>query len=421
VVAAQGGFFDRGRLIVGILVGLAVATALVPKRVRIRDFAQPVVVMSGLVVAWSLVRAAGLGTVRLGVGTAALLGLTSATFVLVRSESAAARQALLTWVLGVGGAVAMTGWVGVVFHWEPLAIPTTGLWRASSVITYANATATVLVMLALVGLGLRASCNGGHPVLLMSLLLGVASTLSRGGAVALVVGLLALAFWVGWSRLMAVVVAPAVGALVAFAGLLPGLPQSAPPRPVLAVVALTAGSAITVGMGRRSRPLRHVGAVLGCLLLGLSMLSLADPDGRLFQRLSPFSPERMSRNAAALELFADHKLIGTGPGPLWLVWEEPGGGSAGAWFVHNEYLQVLVQLGVVGALLVAGMLLVAARTVNGGRATTRDPGLWAGISAALVALSVHSAFDFLWHVPAIPMLAALLVGVAARPTTKEVW
>jgi O-antigen ligase len=411
VMVARGGYFARGQPIVALLMTGAVGLALAYRRIQLGDFAHPVVVTSGLVAAWSLGRAAGLGTIGLGLGTAALVGLTSATFLLTRSESEAAKRVLLNGVLVVGGVVAMSGWVGVAFRWEPLAIPTAGLWRAATVITYANAAAIVLVMLALVGLGqLAAGRNASRSVLLMLLLLGAAATFSRGGA---------LAF--GPTRILAVLVAPAAGATVAFTGLLPALPQSAPPRPLLAVGALAAGMLVTVGLGRRGMPVRVVGALLGCVVLVLVVLSFADPGGRLSERFSPFSSERLSRNAAALELFADQPLIGTGPGPLWLTWEEPDGRMAGAWFVHNEYLQVLVQLGVIGALLVAAMLVVAARTVAQGRSTSQDALLWAGISAALIALLVQSAFDFLWHVPLIPMLAAVLVGGAARPTTKEVW
>jgi hypothetical protein len=38
------------------------------------------------------------------------------------------------------------------------------------------------------------------------------------------------------------------------------------------------------------------------------------------------------------------------------------------------------------------------------------------VAAGLVALAVHSGLDFLWHVPAIPLLSALLIGLTT-PTT----
>jgi len=40
--------------------------------------------------------------------------------------------------------------------------------------------------------------------------------------------------------------------------------------------------------------------------------------------------------------------------------------------------------------------------------------LRAGAIAGLVCLALHSGFDFLWHVPAVPMLAAVAIGLTSR-------
>jgi hypothetical protein len=40
-------------------------------------------------------------------------------------------------------------------------------------------------------------------------------------------------------------------------------------------------------------------------------------------------------------------------------------------------------------------------------------GRWAGASAAVTALAVHSGFDFLWHPAVLPLLGGLLCGLAA--------
>jgi O-antigen ligase len=88
-------------------------------------------------------------------------------------------------------------------------------------------------------------------------------------------------------------------------------------------------------------------------------------------------------------------------------------------YVHNEYLQVAVQLGMVGAALLLGLLvavgwLLLRATGPAGRRSP-DAGLRAGVLAALAAFAVHSALDFTWHLPAIPLLIAALVGLATRP------
>jgi Kef-type K+ transport system membrane component KefB len=72
--------------------------------------------------------------------------------------------------------------------------------------------------------------------------------------------------------------------------------------------------------------------------------------------------------------------------------------------------QVLAELGAVGLALLLGAFVVTTRTVRRGRAIP-TPGLWAGVTAALVALAVHGLFDFSWHVPAIPLTGALLLGI----------
>jgi hypothetical protein len=38
-----------------------------------------------------------------------------------------------------------------------------------------------------------------------------------------------------------------------------------------------------------------------------------------------------------------------------------------------------------------------------------------GATAALIALAIHSGFDFLWHLPVIPLCAGLFAGLAAPP------
>ena len=54
-----------------------------------------------------------------------------------------------------------------------------------------------------------------------------------------------------------------------------------------------------------------------------------------------------------------------------------------------------------------------------GRASSPSVEVWAGLLAGLLALGVHSAFDFLWHVPAIPLLAALLIGLTTPSFVQE--
>jgi O-antigen ligase len=105
-----------------------------------------------------------------------------------------------------------------------------------------------------------------------------------------------------------------------------------------------------------------------------------------------------------------------GPGDVALTWRSDQGPKTVP-YAHNEYLQILLQLGVVGLVLLLGLLTVVVRAVWQARAAAVSPELWAGAVGGLAALSVHSGFDFLWHLPAIPLIAALLLALT-HPATQ---
>jgi O-antigen ligase len=87
-------------------------------------------------------------------------------------------------------------------------------------------------------------------------------------------------------------------------------------------------------------------------------------------------------------------------------------------YAHNEYLQVLAELGFVGLALLVVLLASLAWTVWRGRPHAPSTAVWAGAAAGLAALAVHSALDFLWHLPAIPLAGAVLAGLVL-PTALD--
>ena len=78
---------------------------------------------------------------------------------------------------------------------------------------------------------------------------------------------------------------------------------------------------------------------------------------------------------------------------------------------HNEYLQALLDLGIVGAALVAALLLRLLRA--GMRAAAATP-LDAGVLGAILACCVHNAVEFNWQIPANAATFAALAGVIMR-------
>ena len=210
-------------------------------------------------------------------------------------------------------------------------------------------------------------------------------------------------------------VGPVAGALVAMLGLLPSMPAASPPRPALALVGLGAGLTLATMVTRVPRwsVLALLGGVLVTGVAGL-VVSGAGVGGAQTvaqARVNLASPDRTGALHAALQLVAQHPLTGTGPGQADLRWKGHDHGSQLYAYVHNEYLQLTAELGLVGLVLLAILLVAITRLLWRARPTGPANATWAGVVAALAAFAIHSGFDFVWHLPAIVLTVTLLVGV----------
>jgi O-antigen ligase len=242
---------------------------------------------------------------------------------------------------------------------------------------------------------------------------------------------------------------PAAGTLVAFAGLLPSLPSGRAANLPAAVGGLAAGLGIAAVAGRsvpggsRWRPFRALQgrsrpAVLAAVTVGLALaaavplaLAGARPIGRALSavadvRVTMTSAHRLEAASAALTQFSRSPVVGTGPGAGQVSWHDPSGASHTMVFLHDEYLQVLLEFGTVGAVLLLGVLAVGGITLW--RARPAGPGggpparaTWVGVCAAVLAFAVHSGLDFLWHLPALPLLMAAVFALPGPvPDTDRV-
>jgi putative inorganic carbon (HCO3(-)) transporter len=79
--------------------------------------------------------------------------------------------------------------------------------------------------------------------------------------------------------------------------------------------------------------------------------------------------------------------------------------------VHNEYLQVLIEAGLAGAVLMGLLLWILLRAAV--RAARESP-LDGGILGALLACCFHNLVDFNWQIPANAATFAALAGLAVR-------
>ena len=419
----QGGYAGRPRVILAVLVAAAwLLTIRGPARVAYSRRVTPARVAlgaAGLLAGWALVDGAVHGHVRAGAGAALLAVGVAVAFSTGRRIPAASRDMLVGGLVAVGLVIASAGWVGVALRVPAWAWQAQGVWRASSMLSYPNATAAMLAPLALL---LLARLTVQRSVLLglaaTGLLIGLGATASRAGLLAAAAGFAVLATMRGPRPALRAAAGPVLGAAVAVAGLLPSMPAGMPARPALAAAALAAGLLVAGVLPRL--PARHAVLLAGTVAAAaVGGLAASGSAGGLrvvaAARTTLASPDRVDGLRAAFRLIAASPLVGTGPGDARLRWTSASGATGTMPYVHNEYVQVTTELGTIGALLLAGLLIALAAALRTARGSG-DPGaLRAGVAAGTTAFAVHSAFDFVWHIPAIPLLVAALVGLATQP------
>ena len=99
-------------------------------------------------------------------------------------------------------------------------------------------------------------------------------------------------------------------------------------------------------------------------------------------------------------------LHGIGLGGFEAAFKQVQPGSISPWYdyAHNDLLQWLLEMGLVGALL---LLAVIVGLVRAAHLSTERVALYAGLAA----LALVSLGDFSWHIPATQVVLALFVGV----------
>ncbi len=398
-LVAQGAFY-RHQLLFGGAVLVAAALPVVARDPRRWLRYPPLLAAGGIAAAYAIT--GGVTGLEGSLWTLWLLAALAGAAVVTASLDRPARRQVVDGLLLAGAGVAALGCLGVALHLEPYAELAQGLWRASSTLTYTNATAGLLVALGLVALARTAGTPSTvHRLTAFLVLTGAGVTLSRAAALAGLVGLAVLAARLGFRTLLRSTAPVLVGAAVATAGIAASAPAARAPRPWLALSALALGAVIA------SRPALPRPALAGLLAVGLLAAASGSTPALVDARLDPSSQDRVDEWRAAVSLAAEQPLVGVGPDAAALRYDTPEGPRV-ALYAHNEYLQVLIEAGLVGLLTVAAALVLLARWLHRAR---RD---WchAGVVAALGAFLVHAGFDFLWHVPVLPLIAAVLLAAA---------
>jgi O-antigen ligase len=268
--------------------------------------------------------------------------------------------------------------------------------------------------------------------------MGLYASFSRGALFACAAGLVALLVLAparpGWRGIALVAAAVILGALCAapFGGV-SSLQGSHHTRVVQGTVALVLLVAVTLaavlvqrwilrgesagrlGTGAVALP-RHAGWVALGLVLAAFVVFLAagakeKSAGKLSanaSRLTSLQSNRYDYWRIAWRAFKAEPVRGVGGGGWAVYWLRYRPFRAGAQDAHSLYIQTAAELGVIGLALLAAFLagiVLAAR-----RALRLAPNLAAGMTAGVVVWAAHCAVDWDWEMPAVTLLAILLMG-----------
>ena len=121
-----------------------------------------------------------------------------------------------------------------------------------------------------------------------------------------------------------------------------------------------------------------------------------------------FRSNRYDYWRVAFEEFGDNPIRGAGSGAFRVDWLRERTVLDPAKDAHSLYIETLGELGLVGAAILAALIVglaVAAR-----RAFRRVPVQAAGAIAALSVFAVHAGLDWDWEMPAVSLVALLCAG-----------
>ena len=136
------------------------------------------------------------------------------------------------------------------------------------------------------------------------------------------------------------------------------------------------------------------------------------PEGATAGRFASAQSNRYAYWEVAVGAFGRHPVLGTGSGGFAVEWLRERTIDESVRDVHSLYLETATELGLVGLALLAVFLAGA----GGVAARARSE---AGAVAALVAYALHTGLDWDWEMPAVTLLAVVLLASLAVSGAKR--
>jgi hypothetical protein len=395
-----------------------------------------------------------------------------ATFVMALAALTSGRQVGPLVDISVLVVAAVAGY-GLLQKISPIQYPVQSLdgVRVDSTLGYANTAAVILGMGMVLTLARMTTLRnfalkGLYAALMLSFLIALYLTVSRGGIGSLGLGVILL-FVLGSARLqmladLLLVSLPGVW-LLSRMQILPGLlgPDASQQEKLadgtafrnylivalLAAFALQAVYALVANRYELAPAARRmlgivavaglaIGACAGAFVVveghgGVdaayqTLVSNPSESGNVAQRLASLGiGYRADYWRVAWEAWKEHPLTGTGAGTFQYTWLLDRPGLQGVEQVHNLYLEQGTETGIFAFLALVGFVVVLLGYT--GRAAWRS-GAWgerrmllSGLVCALAVYLVSSAFEWHWYLPASTMFFFILAAIAMKFASREDW
>jgi hypothetical protein len=393
----DGGFWPAAALAVALIAGVLLLAALV---VAPPDRRSTFVLASlGLLALWWYIRSVTSGSGAHFLPLGASIIAFAAAFAAVRPLVGRAREHAALAMAGLGAVGALAGFAGLIWRFVPLAIPAQGLWRLSSSLTYADATGLVFGVCLLLALGCAQPPTVVRVVVCLNFA-GLLATQSRGALLAVTCGCLLVP-----GRRYREFAVPLLAGLALGVATIASSPENHPVPWLAVVLVLVIALAAASGHGcprRWSGPLVRTFVCVAAVGAAFAFALLAHHEIGL-RALAPSDQDRTAEWWSGLHQWISAPLVGVGSDRLLELHASDG---SSAHFVHNEYLQMAADGGLVGLGLLGLVALSLARALH------RIDRLLSCAVAAVVCWAVGGAFDFSWHLPVVGLVGGWCAGLA---------
>lgn len=190
-----------------------------------------------------------------------------------------------------------------------------------------------------------------------------------------------------------------------------------------------------IKMQSRKTRIGYLIVLMACALLASNIATSGEMGVRLAALQNPYSASsgRLDIWQGSWSMLQQAPWLGIGIGTYWLAWPPYRSfeDTTGGFFVHNDYLQIWIEAGLPALILLfmvmSAVLAILIQFLRNHKIEYRHKIEMSGLFGALLAVSVHSFFDFnLYMVPTM-ILAGLILGryhqLYYRPLTinRPVW